>query len=85
MGSADSSAAGGRPGARPERKPRLLIAGATGVLGNEVLRRWSARRAFASTQVLAREPVKAGLRGVMATQVPRNRPATGSAARPTSA
>jgi hypothetical protein len=51
-------------------KPRLLIAGATGVLGNEVLRRLVGSGRFSQTQVLAREPITAGLRGVQATVVP---------------
>jgi hypothetical protein len=50
--------------------PRLLIAGATGSLGNEVLRRLVGSGAYRHTQVLAREPIKAGLRGVEATVVP---------------
>ncbi|MDB5954257.1 hypothetical protein [Ramlibacter sp.] len=56
-------------------KPRLLIAGATGALGNEVLRRLAGSSAFAHTQVLAREPITAGLRGVQATLVPSDLPA----------
>ena len=63
-----------QPGPPVERKPRLLIAGAAGVLGNEVLRRLAGSSRFAFTQVLVREPVKAGLRGVMATQVPSEMP-----------
>lgn len=51
-------------------KPRLLIAGATGVLGNEVLRRLVGSGAYAATQVLAREPITEGMRGVQATVVP---------------
>jgi hypothetical protein len=51
-------------------RPRLLIAGATGVLGNEVLRRLVGSGRYAHTQVLAREPITAGLRGVHATVVP---------------
>jgi hypothetical protein len=51
-------------------KPRLLIAGATGTLGNEVLRRLVGSCAFEDTQVLAREPITAGLRGVRTTVVP---------------
>ena len=50
--------------------PRLLIAGATGVLGNEVLRRLVGGGAFSTTQVLAREPITAGLRGVQVGLVP---------------
>lgn len=49
------------------RQPRLVIAGATGVLGNEVLRRLLGRRRFGSVQVLAREAITPALRGVAAT------------------
>jgi hypothetical protein len=56
-------------------KPRLLIAGATGVLGYEVLRRLVGSGAFALTQVLAREPITAGLRGVRTTLVASDAPA----------
>ena len=52
-----------QPAAAP-RGGRLVIAGATGALGNEVLRRLVGLRQFAATQVLAREPITAGLRGV---------------------
>jgi hypothetical protein len=55
--------------------PRLVIAGATGALGNEVLRRLVGGAAYASTQVLAREPITAGLRGVQVTLVPSGEPA----------
>ena len=55
-------------------KPRLLIAGATGVLGNEVLRRLVGSPSYASTQVLAREPITAGMRGVRTTLVPSESP-----------
>jgi hypothetical protein len=56
-------------------QPRLLIAGATGVLGNEVLRRLVGSAVFARTQVLAREPITAGMRGVRTTVVPSDDPA----------
>lgn len=56
-------------------RPRLLIAGATGVLGNEVLRRLAGSSLYAFTQVLAREPITAGLRGVAVTVVPQEEPA----------
>ncbi len=59
-----------RPPGPAQRKPRLLIAGATGVLGNEVLRRLAGSSAFLDTQVLAREPITAGLRGVATVVVP---------------
>lgn len=56
-------------------KPRLLVAGATGVLGNEVLRRLAGASLFSITQVLASEPMTAGLRGVHVTLVPPQEPA----------
>lgn len=56
-------------------RPRLLIAGATGVLGNEVLRRLVGSSDYGATQVLAREPITAGLRGVQTTVVPSDDPA----------
>ena len=55
-------------------KPRLLIAGATGALGNEVLRRLVGSDAYATTQVLAREPITDGLRGVQTRVVPSDVP-----------
>ncbi len=64
-----------RPPPAVAGKPRLLIAGATGALGNEVLRRLAGSSAFAHTQVLAREPITAGMRGVRATLVPSDAPA----------
>ena len=42
-------------------QPRLLIAGATGVLGNEVLRRLLGSGRFAHTEVLATEAMRSGL------------------------
>lgn len=55
-------------------KPRLVIAGATGALGNEVLRRLVGSGRYAAAQVLAKEPIKEGLRGVQATVVPAEDP-----------
>src|SRR3569833_1186220 len=60
------------PGAPQQR---LLIAGATGALGNEVLRRLAGGSGFAQTQVLAREPITEGLRTVRTTVVPGDDPA----------
>lgn len=57
------------------RKPRLLIAGATGTLGNEVMRRLVGLQQFDRTEVLAREPIKVGLRGVAANVVASDAPA----------
>ena len=54
--------------ARP-RRPRLVIAGATGVLGNEVLRQLVGLQRFESVEVLAREPITPAIRGVSATVV----------------
>jgi len=45
----------------------LVIAGATGALGNEVVRRLVGQ--FSVTHVLARQPITAGLRGVAAVVV----------------
>ena len=42
-------------------KPGLLVAGATGALGSEVLRRLAGSGRFAQAQVLAREPITPGL------------------------
>lgn len=56
-------------------KPRLLIAGATGALGNEVLRRLGGSVAFGGTRVLAREPIRTGLRGVEVDVVAGDDPA----------
>lgn len=53
----------------------LLIAGATGVLGNEVLRRLVGSGGFEAARVLAREPITEGMRGVQATVVPTGDPA----------
>ncbi|MCG2595839.1 hypothetical protein LZ009_23945 [Ramlibacter sp. XY19] len=61
-------------------KPRLLIAGATGALGNEVLRRLVGSDGYGSTQVLAREPIRDGLRGVQTRVVPSDDPADWPAA-----
>ena len=58
-----------------ERKPTLLIAGATGALGNEVLRRLVGVQRFDTAQVLAREPVRAAMRGVAFTVVASDSPA----------
>ena len=68
-----AAARGAAPGSSV--RPRLVIAGATGVLGNEVLRRLVGLQQFGTTQVLAREPITAGLRGVGTTVVPGEDPA----------
>jgi hypothetical protein len=52
----------GAPGALA--RPRLIVAGATGVLGSEVLHRLAGSGHYAHTQVLAKEPMTAGLSSV---------------------
>lgn len=48
----------------------LLVAGATGALGNEVLHRLVGTQRFSRTRVLAREPFIDGLRGVATVLAP---------------
>ena len=48
----------------------LLIAGATGALGNELVRRLAGSHRYAHTRVLAREPMRDGLRGIETVLVP---------------
>lgn len=66
--------AANRPAPQAPAKPRLLIAGATGPLGSEVLRRLVGLQQFGATQVLAREAITTGLRGVQALQVASDAP-----------
>ncbi|MDT8991506.1 hypothetical protein RQP54_11605 [Curvibacter sp. APW13] len=54
--------------------PTLLIAGATGVLGNEVLRRLVGSARYGQVQVLAREPVRTGIARVALTVCPGDDP-----------
>ena len=56
-------AASRAPAAAPAG-PTLLMAGATGALGNEMLRRLGGSGRFGRIQVLARQPITEGLRGV---------------------
>jgi hypothetical protein len=66
-------AAARRDGAAPPRRPRLLIAGATGVLGNAVLRRLVGMQRASDTQLLARLPMHQGLRHVGVHVMPQAR------------
>ncbi|MDO9403197.1 MAG: hypothetical protein Q7T87_04125 [Polaromonas sp.] len=50
-------------------RPRLLVAGAGGVLGNEVLRRLAGSSQFSHTELLACEPMTAALSQVSLAQV----------------
>lgn len=63
-------AAANRPSARTTALPRLLIAGATGVLGNAVLRRLVGMHRARHTDVLARMPMVQGIRHVDTLVVP---------------
>lgn len=56
-------------------RKRLVIAGATGALGNEVLRRLVGLQLFGQTHVLAREPITEGVRGVRTHVVAGDEPA----------
>lgn len=67
--------AASRSTAVPAARPSLVVAGATGALGNEVLRRLLGLQDYGMAQVLAREPITTGLRGVGATLVPGDDPA----------
>lgn len=58
-------------GAQPTAAlPAVVIAGATGVLGNEVLRQLAGSGRYGPVRVLAREPMTDGLRGVGCVVVP---------------
>lgn len=58
-----------RPSAHAPKAPVLVIAGATGALGNEVVRRLVGAARYAQVHVLAREPMRTGLaRVAMAVQ-----------------
>jgi hypothetical protein len=50
--------------AAPPRLPEVILAGATGALGGEVLRRLVGGERQGTVHVVAREPVRDGLRGV---------------------
>lgn len=52
------------------RKPILLVAGATGVLGNEVLHRVASSPDSGGALVLAKEPMRTGMRGIDTLLVP---------------
>jgi hypothetical protein len=54
----------------PVAGPTLLIAGATGALGNEMLRRLAGSGRYGRVQVLAREPITEGMRGLACVVVP---------------
>lgn len=66
--------AGARAGPPAAARQRLLIAGATGTLGNEVMQRLVGAGGFGHTRVLAREPITTGLRRVEVALVPEGGP-----------
>jgi hypothetical protein len=66
--------AANRPGRPSGARPRLLIAGATGALGDEVLRRLVGGQRYGPAVVLAREAMTTGLRGVHMHCVPQSPP-----------
>ena len=51
--------------------PRLLLAGATGALGNEMLRRLAGSGRYGRVEVLSREPITDGMRGVACLLAPQ--------------
>ncbi len=59
-----------RPHAGRYAGPGLVVAGATGVLGAEVLRRLAGSGRFSHTSVMAREPMTTGLSGVSIALTP---------------
>jgi hypothetical protein len=65
-----------RPAPVRTARQRLVIAGAGGALGNEVMRRLVGLRHFEPAEVLAREPITAAVRGVTARVVGSGDPAT---------
>lgn len=67
-------AASQSPGPAGGRTRSLLVAGATGVLGNEVMRRMVGLQLFNATRVLAREPITPALRTVTALVVQGDEP-----------
>jgi len=61
---------GPSPSAAEAGTGTLLIAGATGVLGQELVRRLAGRHRFDHTKVLVREPIREGLSGVETVLTP---------------
>lgn len=67
-------AAANRPSVRTAALPRFLIAGATGLLGNAVVRRLVGMQRARHTDVLARMPMRQGIRHVETVCVPPAQP-----------
>lgn len=68
----DALRAASRPIASIPAGPRMLLAGATGQLGNEVLNRLLGGQSYAQVQVLAQSPYIETVRGMQLLQVPGN-------------
>lgn len=66
----DALRAASRPMAAMPARPRMLLAGATGSLGNEVLNRLLGGQGYAQVQVLALRPYLETVRGMQLLQVP---------------
>jgi hypothetical protein len=62
--------AASRTAAAPVQPPALLLAGATGALGVEILRWLAGSGGYGPVRLLAREPITQGLRGVTFLVVP---------------
>jgi hypothetical protein len=60
--------------ADPQRMPHLVVAGAAGALGNEVLRRLGGSLRYGHVSVLAREPIRAGMARIDLTCMPATPP-----------
>jgi hypothetical protein len=59
-----------RPVTPSSAAPVLLVAGATGALGNAVLRRLLGTQRYSHAHVLAREPISMGMRSVQMAHMP---------------
>ncbi|CAM4210695.1 NAD(P)-binding domain-containing protein [Comamonas aquatilis] len=68
----DALRAASRPTVAMPAGPRMLLAGATGSLGNEVLNRLVGGQSYAQVQVLAQSPYIEAVRGMQLLQVPGN-------------
>lgn len=64
------------PTLKAHAKPRLVVAGATGALGSEVLRRLAGHGHYVHTEVLAQEPMTTGLASLSMALVGQAEPDT---------
>jgi hypothetical protein len=61
---------GAKHSAATSQAPTLLVAGATGALGNAMLRRLLGTQRYGHAHVLAREPISMGMRSVQIVHMP---------------